>query len=209
MTKVKILKSTTTGGVYYEKNTIVTVQDSVASTLVASGIATTTLSLVKSVTAATGVVAKEEGDEIVRKTTLTIAEFTQAIASAALGFGKKLCDMPEGAIKIEQVVARITTKGATCTSQPIIGVGTVVASGAVSVLSGTPTFVDVMTGFTGTAVSSTGSTSFKADTATAGVLDGTSTAKSLYLNMAAGWAVTESLTISGYVDIFWKFLEDN
>lgn len=206
---VKILKNATLNGIYYMKDAIVDVDDTQGAAVVAAGIGTTALTLVKNVTAASGVVAKEEGDEIARKTTLTIAEFTQAIAGAALGFGKKLCDLPEGAIKIEQVVARITTKGATSTSQPVIGVGTVVASGAVSVLSGTSTFVDAMTGFTGTAVSAAGSVSFSAATATAGVLDGTSTAKSLFLNMAAGWAVSETLTISGYVEIFWKYLEDN
>jgi hypothetical protein len=58
-------------------------------------------------------------------------------------------------------------------------------------------------------VSASGSVSFSAATATAGVLDGTSAAKSLFLNMAAGWAVSETLTISGYVEIFWKYLEDN
>ena len=161
-------------------------------------------------TASTDVTAVEYGAGGGRhKTVLTIAAFTQAIAGAALGFGKSLYTFPEGVIKAVYATADITIFGATETGTPDVGVGSVVASGAIDVLNGTATFEDIMDGFTATAITTTpGSVSNNYVEAEAGLLDGSTTAIEAFLNLAETWTATEDLTISGTVTLFWDSLGD-
>jgi len=207
-TTVKILKDNTTSGFQFKKGDVVLVNDTTATTMIAAGQATTRLEFTEIGTASTGVVAAEEGEGELRKTTLTVAEFTQAIAGAALGFGKELYTFQEGVIDIVDVTADVTILAPTETGTPDIGVGSVVASGAIDVLSGTATFEDVMDGFTGTAITSGGSVSNNYVEAEAGVLNGAATANKIFLNFAETWTATEDLTISGTVTIFWRYLGD-
>ena len=158
--------------------------------------------------ASSGSTAVEYGDGSSHKTVLTVAAFTQAIAGAALGFGKELYTFPEGMIKVEYATIDLTLTAATETGTPDVGLGTVVASGVIDVLSGTATFEDIMDGFTATAITSGGSDSNNYVAAEAGVLDGHTTAKKVFLNLAETWTATESVTIEAVVTVFWKFLGD-
>jgi len=160
-------------------------------------------------TASTGVTAVEYGAGGGRhKTVLTLSEFTQAIAGAALGFGKSLYTFPEGFIKVVYATADVTIAGATETGTPDIGVGTVVASGEIDALDGTATFEDIMDGFTGTAITSEGSDSNNYVEAESELLDGHTTAIEAFLNFAETWTASEDLTISGTVTLYWDSLGD-
>lgn len=142
------------------------------------------------------------------KTVLTIAAFTQAIAGAALGFGKQIYTFPQGIVKAVYATADLTISAPTETGTPDIGVGTAVATGVIDVLSGDATFEDIMDGFTGTAITTVGSLSNNYVQAEAGLLDGHTTATKAFLNLAETWTATEEVTISGTVTIFWDFLGD-
>lgn len=207
---VKILTDADYEGLYLKKGNSMLVDDTLGAELIALGDAVLLSEYdVKLGTASDGVVATEEMiDGVTRKTILTIKEFKQAIAGAALGFGKELYTFPEGLIKVTEATIDLTIAGATETGTPDTGIGTVVASGAVDVLSGTATFEDIMDGFTATAISSAGSASHNYVSAEAGVLDGHTTAKKAFLNLAETWKATEDLTISGKVTLFWKHLGD-
>lgn len=161
--------------------------------------------------AADGVTAEEFGDGIMHKTVLTIAEFTQAIAGANLAFGKKLYDFPEGLIRVFNYVIDITVTAATETGTPEVGLGTATGTGANATLGAVgATAEDIADGTAMSAISSSG-TAYQASgvaESDANSLDGHTTAKDLFLNLAAGWSATEDLTISGTVTILWAHIGD-
>ena len=159
-------------------------------------------------TASTGVTATETGNGTLHRTVLTVDEFTQAIAGAALGFGKELYTFPEGVVKVRYGTVDLTISAPTETGTPDVGVGTVVATGAIDALNGTATFEDIVDGFTATAITSGGSDTNNYVEAEAGLLDGHSTAKKAFLNFAETWTATENLTISATVTLIWEFLGD-
>ena len=159
--------------------------------------------------AAADVTAVEYGNSTNHKTVLTVTAFTQAIAGAALGFGKSIYTFPEGVIKAIYGTVDITIFGATETGTPDIGLGTEIASGVIDVLDGTATFENIVDGFTGTAITTTpGSVTNNYVEAEAGLLDGNTTAIEAFLNLAETWTATEDLTISATVTLFWDFLGD-
>lgn len=161
--------------------------------------------------AATGVTAEEFGDGIMHKTVLTIDEFTQAVAGAALAFGKKLYDFPEGLIRVFNYVIDITVTGATSTDTPEVGLGTATGTGANATLGAVgATAEDIADGTAMGAIASTGKAyqASGAAEADAASLDGHTTAKDLYLNFADTWTVSEDLTISGTVTILWAHIGD-
>ena len=137
----------------------------------------------------------------------TIPSTVFAVAAASLGFGLKLCTLPVGNIIVHHGSVRLTYVSSVAnTVQAVIGVGTVIASGPVADLNGTGTFEDCIDGFTATAFN--GTTPVTYTSAKAGEVDqkdGTSTAKSLYLNIAGGFgAITGNLTYSGKVTVYWS-----
>ena len=158
-------------------------------------------------TASTGVTAVETGNETRHTTILTVAAFTQAIATAALGFGKSIYTFPEGIVKVKYATVDLTIFGTAETGTPDIGIGTVIASGEIDTLNGTATFESIMDGFTATAITTTpGSASNKYVEAEAGLLDGHTTEVEAFLNFAETWAATENLTISATVTLIWDIL---
>jgi len=150
----------------------------------------------------------EYGDKYSHVSVITVTEFAQAVAAASLGFGKKIYDFPEGLVKCKRAVLDVTMTAATSTDVGEIGLGTVVAVGAVATLGGTATFEDIVDGFANTAPASGGGDTQAGKECEAGQLDGTSTAKDLFLNFAAAWTPTEDVTISGTVTLFWDYLGD-
>lgn len=146
--------------------------------------------------------AAEFGDGVHHKTVLTLS--STAIISVAGGAaeagGIKIYDFPaSSAIHINSVYANLTMTLNTGTDTPDVGLGTVVATGAVSVLDGTTTFEDVLTG----------------EAYNAGVVDKTvatvSLAKagttSVYLNAADTWVASAvDATFTGTITIHWTYL---
>jgi len=150
----------------------------------------------------------EYGDKYSHVSVISITEFTQAVAGAALGFGQKIYDFPEGIVKCKRAIIDITMTAATSTDVGEVGLGTVVASGEISTLGGTATFEDIVDGFANTAPSAVGAATQAGKECEAGQLDGSSTAKDIFLNFAATWTPSEDITISGTVTLFWDYLGD-
>ena len=103
-------------------------------------------------TAETGVTAVEYGDGYHHLTELTVSTTLPAIAGGAdLAVGKLLYTFPAGVIAVNvshMSLAIQQTEGNITADTPDGGLGTVIASGAVAVLSGTATFENILTGQT-------------------------------------------------------------
>lgn len=180
-----------------------------------SGVITSSTKLVTTSnvgTAGTGVTAVHYGDGIRNTAILTIASTLPAIAGgAALGVGKLIYTLPTGAVIVGAAYMSVgitQTQGHINSDTPVVGLGTVVASGAVSVLSGTATFQSIITGTTAT--NCTGTATVKTATPTAGVplIIETAGAKTVYLNAAATWAASgdSAALIAGTVVINYTFM---
>jgi hypothetical protein len=152
-------------------------------------------------------------------TVLTLTNFVVgalAGAGAALGLGNIIYTFPAGqhlelVYGLDSLV--LTAVGTAVNTDT--GLGSVIASGAVNVLSGTGTFEDRLTGQTigtdpagGTAVS-------KLLAATAGIgtgiaLNATNSVKDVFLNSAGTWNAnnTGNLTASGTIVLKWTIMND-
>lgn len=149
-------------------------------------------------------------------TVLTLNNFVVgalAGAGAALGFGNIVYAFPTGDMHTEVCYSfeNIVLTAAGTAVNADVGLGSVVASGAVNVLSGTSTFEDRLTGQTigtnaagGTAVSA-GPVGATAGILTGIALNGTSAVKNVFLNAAGTWNANNvgNLTASGRIYIKW------
>lgn len=103
-------------------------------------------------TAGTNVVATEYGDGRHHITKLVLSSVAYTIGdNASLGIGAIIYTFPAGAYIVHGSsidVGLSLTTGTPTTDTPEIGLGSVIASGAVSVLGGTATFEDIMAGAT-------------------------------------------------------------
>jgi len=151
----------------------------------------------------------------IKKMKINVNAFSKAISSdAALAFGQKIWDFQQAEVAIigARVNCTVSTPTGLSSTAGEIGLGSVVASGAVAVLGGTGTFEDIMTGHTvSNLVAGTPNTETHVAGIIAGSLDGTATAKDVFLNYASTWNQTaaESVTISGTVEIFYVDLGDD
>lgn len=151
-----------------------------------------------------------------RRSVITIPEFTFTTTAAAKGIGQKVYTFPEGWILpvAARVLLNSTTGGSTAATAGEVGLGTTVASGAVAVLSGTAAFENILTGQTlSNHVAATELTTHVADaaggtTGTMAVLDGTAAAKSVYLNVASTFDGTGGVTADAVVEILWYHIGD-
>lgn len=147
-------------------------------------------------------------------TVLTLTNFivgALAGAAAALGIGSKVFTFPAGAHihYVSYMSLGLTAAGTTKT--PDLGIGSVIASGAVAVLGGTATFEDYITGQTAADIA--GTAAVKTSVATAGALTGISinevgSVKDVFVNAAATWSAnnTGNLTASGTITFKWTKL---
>lgn len=149
-------------------------------------------------------------------TVLTLNNFVigaLAGAGAALGIGSIVYTFPASDLHTELFFSfenLVLTAAGTAVNTDT-GLGSVVASGAVSVLSGTATFEDRLTGQT-IGTNSAGGTAVSALTAvTAGIgtgigLNVAASVKNVYLNSAGTWNAnnTGNLTASGRIYIQWN-----
>jgi len=164
------------------------------------------------ITPEAGVTAVDYGDGTHITTVLTLAaKNIGAIAAAANeAIGVKIAAFPAGVHihKVARMSIGLTGDAGVAADTPDLGLGSVVAVGAVAVLGGTATFEDYITGQTVT--NCTGTAKVAMTVPTAGVLTGialnaTGDVKDLYLNVADGWAAASAtLTATGTIVISWE-----
>jgi hypothetical protein len=165
-------------------------------------------------------VVEEFGDANDHITKLTCAAFAVGTIpdNVALGFGAKFYTFPPGSIYIpEATIAGGLTGAVSVTAQtPEVGIGTVVASGAIATLT-TGTFENLIDGGAagGTidaalvAPDVAGTFFAKTNLSTARGIIKTSggAARDLFLNVAATWAdvtTAGALTFTGVIQIKWR-----
>lgn len=163
-----------------------------------------------------GVAAVERADHV-RSTTITITDLvidtTDATTAGAHGT-HKLYDFPEGYIRVFGAVMDLTTAagegGITDTAQLVGSLGSAAVGTDNAVLGGTeadiiPSTAGTLTAGAGTLKGLTGAQEALA------LLDGTTTAADLHLNIAipdAGSTADDTVTVNGTITIMWANLGD-
>lgn len=157
---------------------------------------------------ATGtVVANETGVDSHRITTIDIADLSLIVTTnASKGDGKLIYTFPAGNIIVKRATIALGIVGTgalNVADTPDLGIGTVVATGAVAVLSGTATFENILTGQTVSACDGTVQMASVASTLTITA----AAAHSVYLNIADGWAgVDAGMKATGRVILEWAYM---
>lgn len=133
---------------------------------------------------------------------------------AALGLGLLVYTFPAGAHvhSVTYADLQITSSASGESSEAEVGIGSEPASGAISVLSGTATFEDYVTGQAyafDTAVPPTLEVTLPA---TAGLMTGislnkTADTKDVCLNVASTWGESGTITASGTIVLVWTKLK--
>lgn len=163
-------------------------------------------------TPGTGVTAVEYGDGIDHTTVLTIATVLPAIAGgASLGVGDLLYTFPAGAIAVnvsKMSMAITQTTGHINANTPAVGLGTVIASGVVSVLSGTATFQNIIVGTAAANCTGTATVAAAIPTANVPLIILSAAAHTVFFNAAAAWAASgdPAAILTGTITIQWTFL---
>lgn len=159
-------------------------------------------------TAGTGTtITATYGDGVNMVTVLTLSGVAITLGdNAALGSGVLIYTFPAGIIGVNaaHINVGITSNGTPTTDTPDVGLGTVVASGAVSVLSGTATFENIMTGQTFDDIAGTK----EVKTVQTPLVIEASGAHTVYFNAADTYADTTDATasVNGTVVLYWTFL---
>jgi len=160
----------------------------------------------------------EYGDGRDITTVLTLTNFiggTLAASAAALGVGNIVYAYPASPSQHLELVDAFYNLSATATGDAttgVVGLGSVIASGAVSVLSGTATFQNRVTGQAITTGNSGGTAINALVATTAGIgtgigLNVAASVKNVYLNTAATWAANNTtLTYSGQIILKWTLM---
>lgn len=163
-------------------------------------------------TANTGVTAIEEGNgsKHVTKLTISQADAFDIADNAALADGYLIYTFPAGNCIITNAYMSVgvtTAEAVSQTDTPDVGLGTVIATGAVATLDGTPTFEDIITGQTAADANGTATVAAAAPE----FLIKTGDAHTLHVNIADTWAddTGADLTtdLAGTVVIEWTFLD--
>lgn len=172
-----------------------------------------TTTAVGTVTTAATTVAEEHGDGVWHLTKLTMTAFAVGTSgdNASLGIGAKFYTLPAGTMMVENasIVGGLTAAISNTAQTPEIGIGTVIASGAVAVLGGTATFENV---FEGTAVADVAGASFQGVDNPNGATSSplvilTAGSHDLFLNAAVAWAdvtAAGAVTFTGVITIKWR-----
>lgn len=144
--------------------------------------------LTTGVAALTGLSATTIGD-VAQQVTFTLANVAQAITNTAQYAGTKLYDFPAGRILVLGVTATLAQKTTSAlestlnaSSAGVLSLGTTTA--ASTTLDGTQADLLPSTAFTSSATINVAGTAVSGALAASAQFDGTSTAKSLYLNSA-------------------------
>jgi len=171
----------------------------------------TNISNIGALEVVTGLTVAEFGNESTHKTVFTLAAMPagSATGAAALGFGTLLYTFPAGAclIKSSKIDLALQGTGTVDADTPDLGLGTVIASGVVSVLSGTATFENILTGQTMNDCNATAEVkSAKATSSPFELVVETADAHTLHLNIADTWAGADDLLATGTITIEWAFI---
>lgn len=160
-------------------------------------------------TANTGVTATEYGTAGQHTTVLSFTDLVVGAAgdSGAQGRGVLLYTLPAGIIQVKSAVLSVgltLAGGATPTTDtPDLGLGTVIATGSISVLSGTATFEDILTGQTVNDMA--GTVEFASVAQNLGIA--AASAHTVHLNVADTWADltpnNPNILATGTVAISW------
>jgi len=160
-------------------------------------------------TPGTNVTALEEvrqGNVHFTRLQFAVSAALPAIAGgAALGVGKLVYTFPAGEIVLQGATINVgitQTQGNINANTPTVGLGTVIASGVVSVLSGTATFQDIVTG--SAAADCTGTRTVK--TLNPDLVIATAGAHTVHFNAAATWAASgdTGALLSGEIWLNWR-----
>lgn len=163
---------------------------------------------------ASTVTAVHSGDEKDITTTLTLTNFiigAPGAAAAAKGIGNIVYAFPAGQhFELVNSLSSLVLKAAGTSVATDTGLGSVVASGVVSVLSGTATFEDRLTGQTINTAAAGGAAVSALTATTAGIGTGISlniaaSIKNVFLNSAGTWNANNvgNLTASGTIVLKW------
>lgn len=163
--------------------------------------------------AATGVTETTWGDGK-KFTTELVLEFDLLPAAAASeALGAQIFRFPAGAHiawAANMKGVKLTAAGAVASDTPDVGVGSVEATGAVSVLSGTSTFEDYITGQTATDCSGTDVDSGilvpTAGIVTGIALNNSADVKEVFFNIADLWAGADTISVTGKIVLSWEIM---
>lgn len=152
-----------------------------------------------------GVTAVHYGDGVNVTAVLTLTNVVITVGSSEnLGVGSLLYTLPTGACLIRDAYMSVAIAGVTTTTDtPDVGLGTVIASGAVVTLDGTATFENIITGQTASDTNGTATVKGTGPTAGAPLEITTGGAHTVYLNAADGWGANADAagTLNGTVVI--------
>jgi len=160
-------------------------------------------------TASTGTTAVEYGDGHFHKTVLTIdTAFGAIVGGTNLGLGKSIYTLPAGAVGVKISYMDITldeADGNITTDTPEVGIGNIVAVGAVTDLSTPATFENVITGTAAADCDGTATVLGVVDQPLSVAVAGS---HELFLNIAAAWTAggETALSVTGTVILEWTFL---
>jgi hypothetical protein len=165
--------------------------------------------------AAGTITAREFGDGAHHVTVLTLtAARIGAVAGAALGIGTQIYELPAGVqfFHVSDINIAFDNDDASCDADdPVYGIGSVVASGAVGVLNGNALFMDYHTEQTstncdGTTGAVSGPLAVTAGIGTGIALNAPGSTKSIYFNCAETWSGTTNITATGTITLVWDTL---
>jgi len=132
---------------------------------------------------------------------------------ASLGVGVLVYTLPVGAQMYNASffdVGITQTTGHINANTPVVGLGTTIASGAVSVLSGTATFQNNSVGATAANCTGTPTVQAAVPTANSGIslVAGIGALKTVYFNVAAAWAASgdPAAILTGSIMLNWDML---
>ncbi len=165
-------------------------------------------------TANTGVTAVEYGDGYQHTTVLTVSQSAALTVgdNVSLADGYLLYTFPAGVVVVDYAYMSISVDGVTeqATDQPDVGLGTVIATGAIALLDGTGTFENIITGQTAANCNGTATVKTALPTANVPFIIESGDAHTLHFNVADLWAAgATDLTgdIAGTVVLVWSFLQ--
>lgn len=166
-------------------------------------------------TANTGVTAVEYGDGYNHLSVLTVSQVDALTLgdNAALADGYLLYTFPAGAVVVDYAYMSMAITAGSSDLQadtPDVGLGTVIASGAVATLDGTGTFEDIITGQTADDCNGTAEVKTALPTAGTPFIIASGDAHTLHFNAACTWSDDEqadlTADIAGTVVVAWRFL---
>lgn len=140
-------------------------------------------------TAGTNCTVAHYGDGRNMRAVVTLTNVAVTVGtSASLGAGALVYTLPAGALLIHGAYMSVGLSGVTVTNDtPDLGLGTVIASGAVATLDGTATFENILTGQTMTDTNGTATVKGAGPTAGAPLEIATAAAHTVHVNVADGW----------------------